>query len=289
MQEVHYWQEMTSGEVTQLFSNQHTNPCFIFFPVGVIEAHGPLMPLGFDVKIVRLMTHIVCENVIGMFAEKGIRPVIFDSIADLGVISSTYNLDGGIPYEGMDTTKLLFTTIQSLYSRGIKHFFMINGDGGTSKSLRALLFRSERERTQFFGSWKGSFNFMTWFDDAKHKIDHAGPHEHAVLKYVCDLADDHTHTLAAKFRLHARLLTKENLAKLERFQPKRYSQPHTEIVSWTQIPGQVESGGVSYFSLDEYNSILEKGEVEFLWKQQLEKVSRYVCDRITQICAKEVM
>jgi creatinine amidohydrolase/Fe(II)-dependent formamide hydrolase-like protein len=286
MADVLYWRNLTSREISNLYENAGSCPVFIIFPVGVIEAHGPYLPLGFDSMVVRLLSHLVVENVQELSGEKA-RLVIFDSLADLGVISATFELDGGIPYSGMLTTELLFQTMQTLFEKSIRNYFVINGDGGTGNSMRALMFRSDSRRRDFFrafGGSNGSFNFITWFDGVKKKIEHAGVYEHALLKYLSDLADVHTRALAEKFDLSARLLTHENLRKLEHVPAKEYLQPRTEIISWKMLDGQEEFAGSTPFCLAEYREILESGAVALLWKQQLEKVTDYVHKRIAYIC-----
>ncbi|MDP3725745.1 MAG: hypothetical protein Q8R36_00935, partial [bacterium] len=183
-----------------------------------------------------------------------------------------------------------FVTIRDMYAKGLRHFFFVNGDGGTSKSFRALLFRNTSERTHFFGSWKGTLDFVSWFEGLGVRVEHAGIYEHAFLKYVCDLADSYTRRLASKLWMSAHRLTDDNLRSLEKFQPKKYPSPPGEIVSWKQIPGQEESAGVSSFSSDEYHRVLDSGEIRRLWEQRLDEVSKYMTERILHIFAmKEVV
>ncbi|TSC69723.1 MAG: hypothetical protein G01um101470_997 [Parcubacteria group bacterium Gr01-1014_70] len=275
-----YWQDMTSIEIRKLTTNTLTHPTLIIFPLAVVEAHGPFMPTGCDAKMARMFAHLVCRSVMNMFPNKKVQIVIYDSLTDLGVVSSTYELDGSILHPGELTTHLWFVTIRDMYAKGLRHFFFINGDGGTGKSFRALLFRSKSKWTQFFGSWKGTLDFVSWFEGLGVHVEHAGVHEHAFLKYVCDLADPYTCRLASKLRMSAYRLTDDNLHSLEEFQPKKYPSPPGEIVSWKQIPGQEESAGVSSFSLDEYHRILDSGEIGHLWEQRLEEISNYMAERI---------
>jgi creatinine amidohydrolase/Fe(II)-dependent formamide hydrolase-like protein len=278
-----YWKEITSHEVTEIFVNLSHQPALIVFPLGVVEAHGPLMPNGFDTMLARLFTHIVCERVASMLENKNASFIIYDSLSDFGVISSTYELDGGILHSGELISELMFVTIRGMYKKGLKHFFVLNGDGGTGKSLRALLFRNKTEWTEFFGNWDGTLFFVSWFDGTDVHIEHAGTWEHAVLKYVCDHADDYTRQLAAHFRLSAHRLTDENLHSLESFLPKKYPYPLTEIISWKQIPGQEESGGVTSFSLEMFQDIITSGKVEQLWHAQVAKVTMLLHDRIKNL------
>lgn len=285
-----YWQDMTSIEIRELITNTSIYPTLIVFPLAVVEAHGPLMPTGCDAKTARMFAHLVCRRVMNMFQNRKVQIVMYDSLTDLGVVSSTYELDGSILHPGGLTSELWFVTIRDMYEKGLRHFFFINGDGGTSKSFRALLFRNTSERTHFFGSWKGTLDFVSWFEGLGVHVEHAGTYEHAFLKYVCDLADPYTCRLASKLWMSAHRFTDDNLRTLEKFQPKKYLSPPNEIVSWKQIPGQEESAGISSFSLDEYHRILDSGEIRRLWEQRLDDVSKHMTERILHIFAmKEVV
>lgn len=285
---VPYWQDMTSAEITMLLSN-FSHSALIVFPIGVVEAHGPFMPLGCDAKMARIFTHLVCKRVLGMVQDTKAQIIVYDNLTDFGVISSTYELGGSILHPGGLTAQLWFHTIRDMYENGLRHFFFINGDGGTGKSFRALLFRNKREQTRFFGSWTGTLDFVSWFDGLDVHVEHAGTYEHAFLEYVCKRADDYTRHLAEKLWLSAHRLTDENLRKLEEFRPKKYPDPPGEIVSWKQIAGQEESGGVTSFSLKKYHEILDSGEIARLWDRQLEKATHHMHARILHNFSQEVV
>lgn len=267
---VRYWDALSAGEIDALRLEQR--PPTVLLPLGVAEAHGPFMPLWFDAKIAQLITQLVAERIV----RDGYKPIVFDRTAYCGIVCATCELPGTVPCDAITTTELLFQSIRGLYNGGMRNFCIINGDGGTGNQWRGLLFYAEEKRREFFCSWEGSLSFITWFEGIDGLQGHASSYEHAWLKYVCDLADDHTRKHAHAIGLSAHLLTEENLKTIDGSQ-RIYPKPRQEFVSWKRLSDeQVQTFGVSSFSLDEYNTILESGAVQRMWEKQLDMVYRRI-------------
>ncbi len=276
MEHVLYWGEMTATEARD-YIRADIHGGMVLLPLGVVEAHGPLMPLEFDSKIACLVTHLVAERLLA----KGIHAAIYNSISTCGIVSATCELDGTMPYDAIKTTEMIFDTIRLFYEKGIRHFCIINGDGGTGDQWRGLLFYASRDRREFFCTWKGSLDFLSWFRGME-RLGHACPYEHATLKYVCDYADSHTRELARRFGLSAHRLTADNLAKIDGV-VRTYPMPRTEFASWKQLPGQLDAEGISSFSVQEYQALVASGRMSEMWQSSLDMIVTHLCGRFESI------
>lgn len=274
---VHYWGEMTAHEITA-YIKKNTNRGLVIIPLGVVEAHGPFMPLGFDVKIAQLVSHLAAEYL----AAQGVDTLIYDEVSSLGIVSATWELDGTIALDAIVTTEILFQSIKCMYQQGIRHFCIINGDGGTGDQWRGLLFFGRHDRREFFRELQdaGSLDFISWFD-GMDRLGHACPYEHATLKFVCDLADEHVRMVAERIGLSARLLTEANMLSIDGVR-RIYPQPRREYISWRGLSGQIACGGISYFSYDEYTALTTGGKMAEVWKNQMAKVYNHLLVRARQ-------
>lgn len=274
---VHYWGEMTAHEIVAYIKN-NTNRGFVIIPLGVVEAHGPFMPLGFDVKIAQVVSHLAVEYL----ALHSIDTLIYDGVSTLGIVSATWELEGTIALDAIVTTEILFQAIKCMYQHGIRHFCIINGDGGTGDQWRGLLFYGRHDRREFFRELQdtGSLDFISWFD-GMDRLGHACPYEHATLKFVCDLADEHVRRIAERVGLSARLLTNTNMLAIDGVR-RIYPQPRREYISWRSLQGQVACAGITYFSYDEYMRLITTGEMAAIWENQMAKIYNHLLARARQ-------
>lgn len=273
---VRYWDRMSSREIEQAALEQHS--CIII-PIGVIEAHGPLLPVGFDAMMAQLTAHVVAERI----QKSGARPVIFDCVPYSGIVGATDGLMGTIPYPAMLSTELLFVTLQWIYAHGFQPFFLINGDAGTGKSLVPFLFRATTERQEFFRDFDSILSLFTWFDGIEN-VGHASIVEHAFYTYLCEHPDLHIRDIAQQLGM-ASPLDEERLKSLDGIQ-RIYPAPRREFHSWASLPGQMASHGISRFSYKEYQEFLGSGRAHELWERQIGRIAR---DMLALLKIEEVL
>ncbi|TSC79469.1 MAG: creatinine amidohydrolase [Parcubacteria group bacterium Gr01-1014_29] len=261
---VRYWDHLSAREIEQAALEEHS--CIII-PIGVIEAHGPLLPVGFDAMMAGVVAHVVAERI----QKSGARPVVFNCVPYSGIVGATQGLAGTIGYPAMLSTEILFVTLQWLFAHGFERFFIINGDAGTGKSLMSILYHATKERQEFFFERDGAISLFTWFDGIDN-VGHASVVEHGFYTYLCEHSDPHTRNVAFQFGIKTPL-NEECLKDLDGVK-RVYPKPRREFTSWLSIEGQSRVYGVSYFSYGEYRAFLDSGRVHPLWEQQLTRIVR---------------
>ena len=117
------WEELTSSDFA-LAVKQSEGVCLI--PIGVIEKHGPHLPLGTDV----FTSREVCRRA----AEKEyciIYPFYF-----MGQIFEAKQQPGTIAYSSEILMQLLDETCKEISRNGIKKIILVNGHGGNTAWLQ---------------------------------------------------------------------------------------------------------------------------------------------------------
>ncbi|TSC73344.1 MAG: Uncharacterized protein G01um101470_150 [Parcubacteria group bacterium Gr01-1014_70] len=262
---VSYWDRMSTREIRK--AREYN--CSIIIPLGVIEAHGPLLPTGLDAMLARVVAHLTAERM----AAADAYSIVFDCIPYSGIVGATDDLLGTISFPAAQSTNMLFIAIQKLYEQGFRTFFLVNGDAGTGKCLIPFLFRTSTERQDFFRAWKGTLALFTWFEGIE-QVGHASIVEHAVYTYLCQLADEHTREVAASAGIITPL-KQQDLRVLDGTQ-RVYPKPRREIFSWAKLPGQSECEGVSSFSFSAYQEMIDSGKIISIWETQLKRITEHM-------------
>ncbi len=101
----------------------------VLIPLGSLENHGKHLPLGTDTLIPQRIAELVDERMPGLM----IAPTFhYGSTDDLAGFAGTVTL-------GIDGLKWLLTTVcDQLFDYGFRHFIVLNGHGGNSKSVDAV-------------------------------------------------------------------------------------------------------------------------------------------------------
>jgi len=92
----------------------------VIIPVGVIESHGPHLPLGTDVFTIYETCKLLVKEVKTFLA-----PPLF-----YGLCRSTKHLPGTLTLRGETLKNLLFDLLESLYFQGMRRFVILSGHAG---------------------------------------------------------------------------------------------------------------------------------------------------------------
>ncbi len=101
---------------------------FVVLPIGVVEAHGPHLPLGTDFMIPLYLSDKLVERLNGLIA-----PAI-----PYGVTTSLTGFPGHLSVEPETLKKLVFQTLRSLKISGFDKIVVLNGHGG-SEHVKAIV------------------------------------------------------------------------------------------------------------------------------------------------------
>jgi len=116
------WEELASPEFPEAV-NQSAKVCVI--PLGIIEKHGPSLPLGTDLYIVR--------DVVLKAAQKEYVVVFPEFIA--GQINEARHQPGTIAYSPELVWKILEETCEEIARNGFEKIILVNGHGGNNSML----------------------------------------------------------------------------------------------------------------------------------------------------------
>ncbi|RLG46200.1 MAG: hypothetical protein DRO06_04805 [Thermoproteota archaeon] len=100
---------------------------FVILPVGVVEAHGPHLPLGTDFLIPERLAPLLAERINALVAP----PIPY------GVVESLSGFPGSLSISQGAFESLVYDVISSLAQWGFGRVIVLNGHGG-SKHLDAL-------------------------------------------------------------------------------------------------------------------------------------------------------
>lgn len=116
------WEELTAAEFREAVSKAK-GTCLL--PFGILEKHGPHLPLGTDLLNVRYVTeHAVQQEYAPIFPEYY-----------FGQISEARHEPGTIAYNAELQLKLLQATTDEMARNGCKKVVIINGHGGNENLL----------------------------------------------------------------------------------------------------------------------------------------------------------
>lgn len=179
----------------------------VLFPLGVIEEHGPHLPLGADIYWSYCMCKMVKEKLQEMGKESVIAPPYY-----WGVNYCTGAFPGSFSLKPETMKQVLFEIFENLKNFGFSevYCFSYHGDSFHVKSIVEAIKRANSELEikaklvlesmdlQLYG-WQGNEEFlmvsepdypMEWFEEPEPSerglLDiHAGAFETAVLNYFC--------------------------------------------------------------------------------------------------------
>ena len=117
------WEELTSPDFVQAVK-QSEGVCII--PMGVVEKHGPHLPLGTDVLTAREIARRAAEKEYCI-----VYPYYF-----VGQIFEAKQQPGTIAYSNELLYKFLEETCEEISRNGIKKIILVNGHGGNGNFLQ---------------------------------------------------------------------------------------------------------------------------------------------------------
>lgn len=179
----------------------------VLFPIGVIEEHGPHLPLGSDIYWSYCMCKMVKANLQKMGKKSVIAPPYY-----WGVNYCTGGFPGSFSLKPETMQQVLFEIFENLKSFGFSevYCFSYHGDSHHVKAIVEAIKRANSELNiraklvlesmdlQLYG-WQGNEEFllvsmpdypMEWFEEQEPSeqglLDiHAGAFETAVMNYFC--------------------------------------------------------------------------------------------------------
>lgn len=179
----------------------------VLFPLGVIEEHGPHLPLGADIYWSVSMCKMVKEKLKSEGRESVIAPPYY-----WGINYCTGGFPGSFSFKPETMQQVLFEIFENLKSFGFAevYCFSYHGDSYHVKTIVEAIKRANAELgihtrlvlesmdLRLYG-WKGDEDFllvseppypMEWFEEQEpaeqgHRDIHAGAFETAVMNYMC--------------------------------------------------------------------------------------------------------
>ncbi len=116
------WEELTASDLIKAIEQAH-NTCP--FPIGILEKHGPHMPIGTDLLNVRYASLAGAQNEYVVVFPEYYFGQIFEARQEPGTIA--YSLDLQL--------KLLQETVNEMARNGCKKIVIVNGHGGNESLL----------------------------------------------------------------------------------------------------------------------------------------------------------
>lgn len=255
--ELLYWRRMSSADISAYLDRTPLEERLVLIVWGVLESHGPFIPLASDSHLAALAADKVASR---LNREHGIQPIIFDGWKDLGSRSATWNFPGAIAVHssGMPVIREMWEqTLARMVKDGFHKFFLVNGDGGNwmnhwyglkwdSSVIRSL----EEDGARLEGA--------NWDQEGGEPYMHGGHHEHALTTWACKYAPEFERLSAIRHGLNA---PDESLLKELGTAKHKYLEdvPHRER-DWSSYPDQQKLLAITEFSYNKYRSLLyDKG------------------------------
>lgn len=198
--ELLYWRRMGSREISDYLAKTPKEKRLILITWGVLEAHGPWLPVANDSMMAQVATDKVAYK---LYRKHKIQPIIFNSFADIGSYSATRDFPGAVAIEGWQEysqsqkskSKILTiweAVISRLKKEGFSRFFLVNGDGGNwynywerswDKSFKSMKDHLTRKN-------KIKLDGANWDQEGGYPWEHGGHHEHAFINWLCQQAPE---------------------------------------------------------------------------------------------------
>jgi creatinine amidohydrolase/Fe(II)-dependent formamide hydrolase-like protein len=251
--ELLYWRRMSSKDISDYLKKTPKSKRLVLLVWGVLESHGPYMPVANDSHLASLAADKVA---ITLLKKHGIQPIIFNSWMDLGSRSATWEFPGaiGVHSSTVPVIRTMFEqTIERMVEEGFTKFFVVNGDGGNwmnhwfgiqwdSKVIRDL---RKKHKILLRGS--------NWDQEGGVPYLHAGVYDHALITWACKYAPEFERMSAIRHGMRAP--NDKDLRSIENDQAFLEDDPYRET-DWSQYPGQKNMLSVTKFVYTEYMAAL---------------------------------
>jgi creatinine amidohydrolase/Fe(II)-dependent formamide hydrolase-like protein len=239
---------MSSQDISDYVEKTPKEKQLVLIVWGVLESHGPYLPVASDSLMSSLATDTVAMR---LYKEHGIQPIIFNSWMDIGSRSATWEFPGSIGFHS-DTPvirEMWNQTLERMVHWGFRKFYVVNGDGGNwmnhwyglqwdSDVIRKLV----KEHDIIL---RGS----NWDAEGGSEYLHAGARSHALCKWACEFSPEFVRL--ATIRHGLRSPRDEDVKLIENDQPFLEAEPYREM-DWSKFPGQNRLRSVTKLVYSEY-------------------------------------
>ena len=250
--ELLYWHRMSSTQLSRYVDTTQPGQRVVIFVWGVLESHGPHLPLASDTHLASIAADTVAER---LRTEHGVQPIIFDGWKNVGSLSATRNFPGAIGFHSSVPVirELWEQTLTRMVREGFRKFFLVNGDGGNwmnhwygLKWDSPVINQLTSEGVKFEGT--------NWDQEGGEPYLHGGHHEHALTTWACRYAPEFVRFSAIRHGLVAP--DEETLKNIDGANQKYLEDvPHRER-DWSTYPGQDRLRSVTEFSYAKYRELL---------------------------------
>jgi len=257
-----YWRRMGSREISEYLEKTTRHKRLILIVWGVLEAHGPWLPVASD----SMMAQIAADKVASVLTKKhDIQPIIFNGFLDIGSYSATRDFPGAVAIEGWQEYKegkyspivyIWEQVIARLKKEGFDKFFLINGDGGNWMNY----LERPWERS-FIGiknyikeKYKVNIDGANWDQEGGYAWKHAGHHEHAFINWLCKVAPEFERL--SELRAGLKAISEQDLKTIDGAKFGHLEDEERRRSNWADFPDQKELRAVTEFSFKEYKKLL---------------------------------
>lgn len=264
--ELLYWRRMGSKEISDYLANTPQNKRLVLITWGVLEAHGPWLPVANDSMMAQVATDKVAQR---LNKEHTAQPIIFNSFIDIGSYSATRGFPGAVAIEGWEEYKsgnpspvlhIWEQVIKRLKQEGFDKFFLVNGDGGNWMNYMERPweegFRAIKEDIK--EKYGVMFDGANWDQEGGYAWKHAGHHEHAFINWLCLYAPEFERLAAIRAGLKP--VSEEFLRTIDGATFGHLEDEERRRSNWAEIPGQRKLRGVTEFSFAEYKKLLYEND-----------------------------
>lgn len=260
-EELLYWRRLGSREISDYLENTQPKNRLILVTWGVLEAHGPWLPVANDSMMAQVATDKVALR---LYNEHGIQPIIFNSFADIGSYSATRDFPGAVAIEDYRQYQPGNSRIQDLWEsvvgrlerEGFRNFFLINGDGGNWQNYiedwpveAGLPSLFDQINNKFGVKLDGS----NWDQEGGNPWRHADHYEHAFINWLCWYAPEFERFAAIRAGLKP--VSEDNLKIIDGASLGNLDEQRRKS-NWAQYPGQDKLRAVTEFSFAKYQRVL---------------------------------
>lgn len=264
--ELLYWRRMGSREISDYLASTPENKRLVLISWGVLEAHGPWLPVANDSMMAQVATDKVSLK---LYNEHAIQPIIFSSFIDIGSYSATRGFPGAVAIEDWEEYKpgnpspvlhIWEEVIKRLKQEGFERFFLVNGDGGNWMNYMERPwqrgFRAMKEDIE--KKYDILFDGTNWDQEGGYAWKHAGHYEHAFVNWLCNFAPKFERLAAIRAGLKP--VSEEFLKTIDGTTFGHLEDEERRRSNWAEFPWQKELRGVTEFSFEEYKRLLYKDD-----------------------------
>lgn len=261
--ELLYWRRMGSKEISDYLDNTPKDKRLVLIPWGVLEAHGPWLPVAMDSIMAQITTDMVAAR---LYHNHQIQPVIFNSVIDIGSYSATRDLPGAVAVEGWQEYKsgqpspilqIWEEVIKRLKREGFDRYLLVNGDGGNWMNYMERGWEEDFRpiKKDIEEKYEVIFDGSNWDQEGGESWRHGGHHEHAFIRWACEYAPEFVRLSA--IRAGAKPAPEEKLAEIGEVDPFAHlTSEERRQSNWADYPQQQKLRAISKFSFKGYKRLL---------------------------------